>query len=244
MKLEDEMDAHAVEAYPEEACGVVLRVAGVSSYHRMKNVHPDPTRGFRMDPAQYFERGELAGVFHSHPDGNPYPSLVDMRGQVETDVPWRISVVRALPRGITDSFWWGRGRPHIPLLGRPFRHGVTDCYALVRDYYEERGVLLPEYPRSWRWWKDRGTLYADNLGGAGFHPISDGEVREGDMCVAQIHSPTPNHAGVYLGRGLILHHISGGKPFDRSRLSARAPISLLRNYGPRWYRHRDLETVP
>ncbi len=27
-------------------------------------------------------------------------------------------------------------RPLVPLLGRPYQYGVSDCYTLVRDYYQ------------------------------------------------------------------------------------------------------------
>ncbi|MCK9032661.1 C40 family peptidase, partial [Haemophilus influenzae] len=47
----------------------------------------------------------------------------------------------------------------------------------------------------------------DNFEDAGFYPVKD--LKIGDMIVMQINANVPNHAGVYLGDGLIGHHLYG-----------------------------------
>jgi proteasome lid subunit RPN8/RPN11 len=92
----DEIDRHAVEAYPEECCGVVLASDGVEEVRRITNVQNDlhdrdPEHYPRDARTAYFmEPGELekclrevdAGrsirlFYHSHPDHGAYFSAED-----------------------------------------------------------------------------------------------------------------------------------------------------------------------
>ncbi|MGY4848624.1 NlpC/P60 family protein, partial [Pasteurella multocida] len=94
------------------------------------------------------------------------------------------------------------------LYGRKFIHGMTDCYGFVRDWYQqELGIELPNYNRVDGWWNEGENLYVDNFENAGFYQVDDLQV--GDMIVMQINATVPNHAGVYLGDGLIGHHLYG-----------------------------------
>ncbi|MDE9456052.1 NlpC/P60 family protein, partial [Xenorhabdus bovienii] len=105
-----------------------------------------------------------------------------------------------------------------PLLGRPFVHGIWDCYAIVRDWYRlERNIDIPDFERSDGWW-DRGeNLYMKNYVSAGFVECS-GELQIGDVIIMQVQANEPNHAGVYIGDGLMLHHMYG-------QLSNKVPYS-------------------
>ncbi|KLB55771.1 NlpC/P60 family protein, partial [Xanthomonas euvesicatoria] len=77
------------------------------------------------------------------------------------------------------------------------------------------------YERADDWWNKGGDLYAlERLQAEGFAEIQD-EPQRGDMIVMQIRAPVPNHAGVYLGEGQMLHHLA-------DRLSGRVP------YGGYW----------
>ena len=101
------------------------------------------------------------------------------------------------------------------LVGREWSHGVLDCYALVRDWYQlERGVDLPNFARFDDWWKRGENLYIENFARAGFAPVDASDLQAGDCFLMQVASSVPNHAAVYLGDGLILHHLQG-------RLSSR-----------------------
>ena len=94
--LLDEMKARCEEAYPFEACGLLLgeRVpregkgpkAVVRRIHPARNInasHPEPR--FHLDPADFAaadalartERLEILGVYHSHPDHPATPSTDD-----------------------------------------------------------------------------------------------------------------------------------------------------------------------
>lgn len=223
---------HAVAEYPRESCGVVVG----GRYFRCANVAPDPENGYEMAAAEYaLYAGDVEAIFHSHPNGPEYPSESDMRTAVETHVPH--GIVGVYKRGDSDPvcakpFYWGHGVKRPPLMNRKFRHGVTDCYAMIRDWYAEaRGVELPEYPRDWNWWLDGRDMYRRMYADAGFrqHKSGDRPV-EGDVFLACIRSKgIINHAGIYLGNDLILHHPTGGAGYDPNSLSARVSASRYVN---------------
>jgi cell wall-associated NlpC family hydrolase len=102
-----------------------------------------------------------------------------------------------------------------PLIGRPFCFGSLDCYGLVRDWYKsERSVMLPNFERRDRFWLRGENLFLDNFERAGFVSVALTDAKEGDVILQQIASPIPNHCGVLLGDGTLLHHSQG-------RLSSR-----------------------
>lgn len=230
---------HAVETYPEECVGVVL---ADGSYRRHDNAAPDRAKGALLRGQvvlELLEAGQLRAICHSHPDGPDCPSAGDMAAQIEQMVPFVL--VSTNGQATTDPFAWGdeliREQSIEELIGRPFRHGVTDCYALVRDYFRlERATLLPEYPRDWSWWLKGGDLYRRYFAEAGFHEIAPEEVRPGDGWLAAVRSEVPNHAGLVLDDGLCLHHPSSGLAYDPSRLSKREPMARWVQYVTHWLR--------
>ncbi len=54
----------------------------------------------------------------------------------------------------------------------------------------------------------------DNFADAGFVVVEPDDLLVGDVFLMQVNSEVPNHAAIYLGDGLILHHLQG-------RLSSR-----------------------
>jgi cell wall-associated NlpC family hydrolase len=105
-------------------------------------------------------------------------------------------------------FWFGDEVPTPDLYGRQFRHGVTDCYGLVRDYYRVTyGILIKNYPRDDEWWNHGGNLLLDYFADAGFYRI-DAVDKPGDVVLAEVLSKVPNHCGVHVGNGELLHHLT------------------------------------
>jgi cell wall-associated NlpC family hydrolase len=144
-----------------------------------------------------------------------------MQQQIAMAMPWAIC---AYDDNYTEVFWFGDEAPVPPLVGRGFRHGVTDCYSLIRDFYRTvHHIMLPEFPRNWEWWKDEATpLYLTGFTVAGFHEVSVNDILPGDVFIATVGGRTiksANHAGVYLGNGLILHHTAGRTGFNPFKLS-------------------------
>ncbi|MFQ5947336.1 MAG: Mov34/MPN/PAD-1 family protein [Acidimicrobiia bacterium] len=93
-QIHEAMIAHARFTFPEEACGLLaadednrLRMAYcLTNVERSPAVYTvDPTEHFRS--LQHAERNgwRLAGVFHSHPHSDPYPSPTDVAKALEPD---------------------------------------------------------------------------------------------------------------------------------------------------------------
>lgn len=212
---------HAIAAYPNESCGLVVVVKGREKYYSCRNIAQTPADHFVLSPEDWVvaeDAGEITAIVHSHPNASSQPSEADRVGCESSGIEWHI-----LSIGQEDG-----AAPHFqsmhsikpvgyeaPLVGREFHHGVLDCFTLIRDYYKrELGITLHDYERTDGWW-DRGeNLYMKNLEAEGFYRIDPKDIRKGDMIVMQIRAPEPNHAGVYLGDGLFLHHLYG-------RLSSR-----------------------
>lgn len=230
----------ALQAYPQEAVWAITR----EGCRRLQNVHPTPEEAFSVTGEEMLrvrQEGLLALV-HSHPDKPQCPSEADMQGQIDSAVPW--GIVCTDGNRTAPIFFWGDDAPIPPLRGRPYRHGVTDCYSVIRDYYRtEHGILLPEFPRSWDWWHHGENLYENGFKKAGFRRFDNDVERPkaGDMWFSQLRSKVPNHGGIYLGKELILHHPASRYAYEPSRISRREPIHRWMPYITHWLRHEDLE---
>jgi proteasome lid subunit RPN8/RPN11 len=221
--LVEEMLAHAGVEQPREACGLVVARGTKFRIVRARNLAADPINTFDLDPDAWLQVGhdeEVIGIYHSHPSGNPEPSLCDLSGCEATQLPWHIvGCGTGAYRRIDPSGF------RAPYLRRPYVYGVHDCWALVRDWYRwEWNLDIPDFHREPDFWLRGQNLFLDHLEQAGFVVQTEGDVQAGDGFLVQMSSPVPNHAVVYLGDGTILHHVRG-------RLSTRDP------WGGYWAKH-------
>lgn len=102
-ELAGEISAHAVECYPEEACGIIAGTgdAGTKLY-RGRNLSATPRLAFELDPETLarqldFETAGLTmtAIYHSHPSGPATPSEADIR-QASEGYPDSITIVCSL----------------------------------------------------------------------------------------------------------------------------------------------------
>lgn len=93
--------------------------------------------------------------------------------------------------------------------GRPFLHGIFDCYTLVKDYYRKMfGIYLPtNIQRTWEWWLNGENLYLDSAKTYDFEEVTN--IKPNDIILMKLTSDVPNHAAIYIGCDTILHHVSG-----------------------------------
>lgn len=230
---------HAIREFPKESCGIVT----AEKYIPCENVHIEPDKHFRIDPAYFLrsekENGKSLAIIHSHVEGPDYPSMVDMQTQQDMAVPWGIILVKE--GEAKDPFWFGDQLPIPPLVGRKFRSGIADCYSIVRDWYRlHTDILLPNYPRDPSWWTNGPSMPDTFFEEAGFYEVlrSPGEkdvlkMKEGDLILAKVASKVTNHTGIYLGNGLIVHHMV-------DKISCREPIGPRMHRIVRVGRHKDL----
>lgn len=199
---------HAEAESPRECCGVIIREGAASLYVACRNIALD-SEHFVIDPVDLMraeESGPLIGYAHSHPFIDPEPSQADLVGIERTGLPWLIA------NHPTGRYTITRPTGYVaPLIGRTFVHGVHDCYGLVRDYYATHSVKLNDYPRAYGWWDDMHgpDLYRSNFATEGFSEVPRETLREHDLILMRIHAKQDNHMAVYLGDGVILHHMLG-----------------------------------
>tara|TARA_R100001086_G_scaffold236302_1_gene159677 strand:+ start:144 stop:887 length:744 start_codon:yes stop_codon:yes gene_type:complete len=238
-----EIKEYFLEKYPEEAC-VFITPDGVV---KVDNIHSEPESNFKIDQSTFVGLNENALAFiHSHPDWYPVPSERDMRSQISSAIPWGIiSVTKG--QVCSDITWFGDQVPITELKGRPFVHGVTDCYAIIRDWMRlERKITIPDFPRDWEWWMKGQNLYMDGFAKAGYSIVPQEQIQDegpatGDVFFASIgrNVKVINHGGIYTGNGLGLHHITSEKPYDVSRLSFEEPVQRWLKYINMWVRYDD-----
>lgn len=216
------------EATPEvEICGLIT----AAGYEPQPNIHETPETHFRMEDAvaERIALGEVRAVVHSHTaTGFDHPSIEDQQQAIAMGIPWGLTVVRAGVAG--TPFFWGEGVPHLPILPRDFRWGPEgtdgkgDCFALVRSWYREnRGLEIPDQPRDRTWEQEMPEAYVEGYRRQGFRPVPMENLQPGDALLMSINSAKwcPNHAGIYLGGEMVLHHLF-------NRLAERCTLSFLR----------------
>lgn len=217
---------HARREFPKESVGQV--VGGV--YEPLVNRHETPTISFLADMSDAAE-----GLIHSHTDGSFSPSILDMQQQQAMDIPW--GIVKCTEKECSHIEWFGDGTPVAPYLGRTFLDGVRDCWCLVRDwYFLEKGVRLDNLPRQEYWYlppphgAGLDLLNQLTIRNCGFYEITQQELQPGDVILGKVASPVVNHAGLYLGNGLVMHHMG-------SRLSCKEPLGRWLRYCKYFVRH-------
>jgi proteasome lid subunit RPN8/RPN11 len=211
--------AHAAEVYPAECCGVVAQKSRVERYFPCRNIAENPTEQFHLSPEDYIAAekwGTVTGIVHSHPDATTQPSELDKAQCDAMAIPWHIV---SYPEGDLRTVM---PRGELPLVGRAFVLGHTDCWGLVMSYFRQtHGIVLNDYRVDYPWWESGSeNLYLDNWYECGFREFS-GPPQPGDMVIMQVSAPVANHAGILLDDGMLLHHMYG-------MLSQRVP------YGGYW----------
>jgi proteasome lid subunit RPN8/RPN11 len=198
---------HAEEQAPSECVGLVLVVSGKEVYWPCTNLAEFPQDDFVLDPKDYAEAadaGQITAIFHSHPVTPPDPSDADKAMAEQHGLPWYIYN--------PSTGDWAEYTPcgyKAPLVGRKWTWGVHDCWTLVRDWYSLEGIQLRDWDRP-------ATLQAFNAeplfdcswSATGFRCLKDDEtLKRGDALLMQIGASGLNHCAVYIGDGMILHHL-------------------------------------
>lgn len=205
---------HALDEYPRESCGLLVNEGGQVVYVPCANIATANEKQFHMNPVDYVAaemRGEVIGLVHSHPDVAAAPSPADLVMCEASELPWHIIAVHKdvdTVRPVAASSFAPSGY-RLPLLERPFVHGLIDCFTLIRDYYDyELNIKLPNFEREDGWWNTGQNLYMDQYHLAGFEEAR-GDIQVHDVIIMQIRALKPNHGGIYVGDTQILHHMYG-----------------------------------
>ncbi len=134
----------------------------------------------------------------------------------------------AMPKGRFRMYYPLSMKENMPWEGRPWLEGFSDCYRLAVDYYRKeldipvRSIVTPDNYTSQSFAFARTNLFLENFKSCGFEQVLFPAA--GDALLLQTmdgHPDDPDHLGVYLGDGKMLHH-------NRNLLSA------IVAYTPRW----------
>jgi cell wall-associated NlpC family hydrolase len=91
-----------------------------------------------------------------------------------------------------------------------------------------------EQPRDNLWWETGEDLYMRDFEKGGFTKLDVDpqrpDLKVGDVFLFKLRSKVANHAGVYIGNGLIFHHVQG-------YTSHRAPLNLWGRNVECWLRY-------
>ncbi len=225
----DAMTSHAIAEWPQESVGVLRRESDCLEYERLENRSRTPELTWEALPEELID--SLA-IVHSHPSGSEWPSRSDLECQAAAGLPFAVVPVVETNCNpalrVLSPFWWPD--TERPYLGRPYRHGVTDCYTLVRDWYQrERGLSLPPVAYGWGWHEsDPGlNLYSVWSRREGWTEVEPSVAMPGDLVMLSMSDAgVADHAGVLLEDGLLLHHPSP-RPYDPTSLSRRTRLGRL-----------------
>jgi proteasome lid subunit RPN8/RPN11 len=201
---------HANSVFPQECCGVVL---DGGEYIPCRNIALGMEEDdFVLDPEDFAaaeDKGDITAIIHSHPNGDHKASEADQVSCEKSGKPWYIL---SWPAGN-----FGRIEPKgyvAPLEGRQFAYGVLDCLSLVIDYYKKHlEVDIKYFQTEFDWWSKGENYYQekwDSWTEGVFTEIKDhSKLKKHDILLMQVASNVPNHAGVYLGNNMVLHHLMG-----------------------------------
>lgn len=221
---------HAQRSYPLASFGLVIDGGYI------------PIEAVNLDQAVAMIGNAEALVF-SKPDGGAFPDAAEMALQQKAGKPF--GIIGGKLEELDLPFFWGEDCEVAPLVGRPFVHGIWDCYSLVRDCFalgkdkmseqgmnwRHPGVTLPDVPRDDAWWTKGQDLYMDWMKPAGFIEITAAMAQPGDGFLMKIRSDKLNHAGVLVSDNEILHHLP-------TRLSRREVGGVWFTQIDKWVRYQ------
>ncbi len=202
--------AHALEEWPRETVGYLKD----GQYFRLSNALPEDKAldAFELSPAACLEiqQQNIDALVHSHPQGTDHPTKTDFEQQHAMQKPWWIVVLKKEADGtprVVELFEFGSHLPTQPYEGRSFRYGITDCRVLVRDWLrQEKNINIDPYWDEFGWWYAGEDKIINEMEAANYIKVNEKDARHGDVVLMKINSKVVNHMGIYLGRGLFLHH--------------------------------------
>lgn len=188
----------------QEICGLIVDGPVGAYLLPGMNTHESPRNSFTMAPEIWLDvppDQKVIAIYHSHVEGGCEPSDHDRMQCEAHDLPWVI----VTPEG--EYHFMEPCGFKLPYEGRVYLWGVTDCAAIVRDWYRnERGVDMDKVKADEWFWQEGKDHFNDNFASRGFVEVFD-DPQVGDCFLCQFKSEVPNHIVLYVGNDQIIHHV-------------------------------------
>ena len=217
-----------------EVCGVVVNIKGKEELFICKNISSD-NYSFIMDPVDYMvatNKGILAYVIHSHLGLSAEPTMADIHSCNKLGVPW---IIYAVESKIVNIF--NPNKYTIPLIGREYHFGTTDCWSLVTDIYMQELNISVGRPLITKdsWFEEGINYFEDYANENNFVKVSTTSLNKYDVILFKANnSKVPNHSAIYMGDNYIVHHVYN-RLSTKERLSGYW-LSTVHSV----YRHKEL----
>jgi len=204
--IKKKIRTHAVEEKPKECCGLIISTDDGLSTYKTKNSSL-LSNFFKVDPHDYLSAtrlGKIVAVYHSHTDDNETFSEFDKFNSVSHGLTY---ILYSLKNNALTQF-----SPEYSTfnayVGRKFEIGKTDCFGLVKDFYEfELNIKMGSFYRDEKFKLHLEEYFNMFLKNFGFYTVEANCLQKYD-CIffgKRPGSSPPHHMGLYLGDDLILH---------------------------------------
>lgn len=201
---------HCLANPNEESCGVIVfsDISNDEIVCPCQNINPRKRCNFTIHPEDYVKAsaiGKIVGFYHSHPGDNANFSEFDKQTAANHNC---ISILYHIK---TDQFKFHFNDDESnKFIGRPFKYNESDCFNLIKDYYQDKynycfieDESLKHRDASWK--KNSEAIVNKMIElNPRFHKILPSQMQEGDLLVFN-YLGKMSHFAVYLGNNAILH---------------------------------------
>tara|TARA_R110000765_G_scaffold426489_1_gene542305 strand:+ start:1644 stop:2363 length:720 start_codon:yes stop_codon:yes gene_type:complete len=231
-KIKKQIKVHHEKEFPKECCGLIVSNRGKLTCVPTKNDSLEKNL-FRVNSGDYLRAsnlGEIIAVYHSHTNGNQNFSEFDKFNSINHSLTY----VMYCPENNSLLQFSPSCGSFNRYIGRKFDIGNTDCYSLVRDFYEaELSVPLGHHYRDEGWKAYLSELFDKHFENEGFFEVSS--LSKYDCILFNSGGDKPcSHIALYLDNGLILHQPS--KSYSRIESLTGRHLKLIKKV----IRHEDV----
>jgi hypothetical protein len=205
----DRIRSIASESPCEEVGGVTVATPGAFRVVQIHNCSCEPDAAYLpygLGLVEANNLGHLEFYWHTHINGNSNFSPTDITGIWETDIPWLLYDFK------NDVFNYFDPELETPLLGRPWVLGLTDCWAVIYNFYLWNLKIKlppPEHDGRDKPWEDPNwNVYLERLPKY-FKQVKKAEAYDLILYKNPVENYSPGHIGMVCPTkdGLqLLHH--------------------------------------
>ena len=200
---------HALLESPNECCGLVISDdSGKDQIFKCKNLSETPEETFSICTEDYVrasQLGKIIATYHSHVNGKDAFSEFDKFNSENHKLTYHLYCIQK------NSFLeYNPNQEFNSYVGRKFKIKDSDCFTLMRDFYnKELSININDYYRNDNWKQEDKYIFENNYKSEGFSKV-EGEYKKYDCHLFKFRGSAAEHIAVNLGNNLILHQPLNG----------------------------------